>query len=506
MDGSRQAALSPEIPWEIASRLLWIPDRSRSMGVRVMAGRGAGKSRLLGRIIAWEDFLRGVPLVVLDPHGPTIDNFVDKLLYLPAAVQRRLAKRILYVNMNGMDGHVPTFPLYFRFGDESLYRVSQRYLDILRRIDPFLVTASVEGWNALWRIGTYTGMALAALDRQITDADEFLAQPTNFLGTLGAAAKAQPELAPVLSFFGQEFSQWDARTRASRTEAFLTKTALFRLDPTMRAMFGASTMSINWQRVVDERQAVLLDFRDEHDVERMRFKLLWVYSTFLEFVRRRGAGRHTPISLIVDELTYLLSMQTHHGSILEADLDELINRLSRNFSLWLTLAHQELSQVSEPIRKALMTMGTQIIGSTSDPESARFLASRFSRFDPSWVRKREPMYTSYMGNTHVIDYRTVEYTRDEQAELRSFRFLDLPRYHFLVAVAANEGTAGGHLQRMTIERFDQGMFVNEELVTEARAILMRRNGRPMAELLDNKAAHPPQLPSPRSRVQRVVRS
>ena len=65
--------INPYIPSEIQERLLWLPDESRSMGIHIMAGKGSGKSRLMGRLIAWLDFVRGVPQVIVDPHGPTID-------------------------------------------------------------------------------------------------------------------------------------------------------------------------------------------------------------------------------------------------------------------------------------------------------------------------------------------------------------------------------------------------------------------------------------------------
>jgi hypothetical protein len=50
------------------------------MGIYLPAGRGTGKSRLLGRKIAIQDFLAGFPQVIFDPVGATIDNFLDKVL------------------------------------------------------------------------------------------------------------------------------------------------------------------------------------------------------------------------------------------------------------------------------------------------------------------------------------------------------------------------------------------------------------------------------------------
>ena len=42
-----------------------IRDDVRNMGIHLVAGRGSGKSRVMGRIIAKQDILRGVPTVLL---------------------------------------------------------------------------------------------------------------------------------------------------------------------------------------------------------------------------------------------------------------------------------------------------------------------------------------------------------------------------------------------------------------------------------------------------------
>ena len=126
-----------------------LPDAGRGMGLFVLGTRGAGKSRLLGRLVAYQDLLRGVPLVVVDPIGGLIDNLLDKLTYLPAELQERLWPRLRYVNMNGADGRVLPWPIYPQHGPGDGYEASQRFVDVLRRADPELATASIQGLNRL---------------------------------------------------------------------------------------------------------------------------------------------------------------------------------------------------------------------------------------------------------------------------------------------------------------------------------------------------------------------
>src|SRR5512144_2819675 len=150
------------------------------MGLFVLAPRGAGKSRLLGRLVAYQDLLRGVPLVVVDPIGGLIDNLLAKLTYLPAEIQERLWPRLRYVNMNGQDGRVLPWPIYPQRpgpGPGDGYEASQRFVDVLRRADPELATASIQGLNRLAPIATALGLLLPALGLGLTEADGLLTEP-----------------------------------------------------------------------------------------------------------------------------------------------------------------------------------------------------------------------------------------------------------------------------------------------------------------------------------------
>jgi hypothetical protein len=37
------------------------------MGMYLLGARGSGKSRLSGRVIAWQDYRSEIPLVIIDP-------------------------------------------------------------------------------------------------------------------------------------------------------------------------------------------------------------------------------------------------------------------------------------------------------------------------------------------------------------------------------------------------------------------------------------------------------
>src|SRR5688572_16750678 len=108
-----------------------LPPSARVMGVYILASRGSGKSRLSGRVLAWQDFRAGIPQVIIDPLGGTIDNFLDRvfrfLQHIPPEQHGKYWQRIRYVDMSGISGVITPFPLYYKLGSErSLREVAER--------------------------------------------------------------------------------------------------------------------------------------------------------------------------------------------------------------------------------------------------------------------------------------------------------------------------------------------------------------------------------------------
>lgn len=472
------------LPYHIARKQLWLPDKSRNMGIHLMAGRGSGKSRLMGRVVGWNDFVRNIPLVILDPAGPTIDNLLDKILRLPQSEQEALLARMVYVDMSGRGARVVPFPLYYRLGDESLYEVSQRFLDTVQSADPNLLSASVQGWNALWRIGTYTGMVLAGLRYQITEAEDLLAHPKDWTGRLHLALEKNPDdLLSAVDFFLNEYPSMDKREREMLTRSFLTKITSFALDRRLTAMFGAGTPGVDWGRVIRKRQAVLLDFRRVTDPQERRFKMLWVFQSFFTFIKHRGAGRHTPISFIVDELANLSHTQVQGESPFAKALDELINVYARNGMVWLTLAHQELFQIEARIQPTLMSLGTQILGVTSDRNAALTMAKQLFPIDPHRVKRYDPIYSNSRGFSTVIDERPVTFTPEEQHYIASNILTSKRLFEFLVRPAAAEGDISQALYHVNIKAVDPNQWVQEEPVAQLRDRLRDHVGVPVSDIL-----------------------
>ncbi|MBW7884703.1 MAG: type IV secretion system DNA-binding domain-containing protein [Caldilineaceae bacterium] len=477
---------------DLVGQAVWFGDDARRSGIHLMGGPGSGKSRALGRLLAWIDFLRGSPQVVLDPTGGTIDNFLDRLILQPPAVQELLWPRVRYVDLGASDSVTP-MPLYRRrHAQESWFAVANRPLEIFRRIDPHLATASVEGWNALFEAGIYAGQLAAALGLQVTEVADLLRQPKRWKIRCETLRATYTDLEPALEYL-REYARLKPELQRRRTGSLLTKLLPFLADPAMQATFAADREGISIPAVDHECLTLLVDGRHERDPVRRQFKLLWLFRLVTDYLKERGmAGRARPLGFIIDEVTQLLGFHSLENTVMAEDLEELVSVVARNYGCNLTIAHQSLTQIAgERIRNVLMQMGTQIIGLVHNPDDREYLARHFFRYDAYKVKKEEPVWMNvqygigpYSGAApKIIDHTTTEFTAEEQLIAVAERFRTLDRFCFLVRRAAGEGAVANALQEVSIAQLDAGRYPDEEQLAVARRQLCQRDGFPVDDLL-----------------------
>ena len=95
------------------------------------------------------------------------------------------------------------------------------------------------------------------------------------------------------------------------------------------------------------------------------------------------------------------------------------------------------------MQKSLLSLGVQLIGSTTDVQAVKLLQERFSQDDPPRVKKTEPIYDRGAPTEYE---RSVEYTYQEQLELDAKRFLEFQPFNFLMAVPSGEGGTSNTLE------------------------------------------------------------
>lgn len=463
------------IPNSSAYRCVSLRDEYRRLGIHLVAGRGTGKSRFLGRLLGFQDVFRGVPTIIIDPVGATINNLIDKIGRLHPDDQRRIWPRVRYVDMNGRGDYVFPFPLYYRLGTEHQYTMARRFVDAIGRADPNLEIAPVQGMNAIRHIGTYVGIALSSLGLQISEAESLLTDPEPYIRRL-QSLKQTYSIRQTIRFFQQGHYQ-------AQASMFRSKIADIVLDPINRTIFAASTQDIVWSDLLDKHLCVLIDISQETDTYMKAFKMLWVYRTFITFILSQRLQRTTPISLIIDEFA---SMYNLKNDAVNRDMEELINVISRNHNIWLTLAHQEMYQFEEKTQESLMTLGTQIVGATTDPDAAFLFTKHFDRIDPMRIKRTKNVWAN-TGSTHlseflsynaleIIDHTYDSFTVPEQLITESYKYLDQLSFHFWVKLAMRSS-----LTQMSIENLDRGIYPDMDVVERDKNILMKLHGVPIED-------------------------
>lgn len=444
-DQDSAAPLPLFLPRRLVSGRLVVPDSVRDRGIAIHAGSGSGKSILLGRILCFQDLLRGVPQVILDPLGPLVDAFLTGIGLAPLDHRRELLSRVVYLDM--ASGSV-RFPLLARLPGERLVDAADRVLEAFRKLDPHLQSASIQGYNAMVRVGQPTLMALCALGLPVSEAETLLRRPEKWMERLTDASAHNPELRPVVAFFADEYLPLKSSDRLAAASTFMTKLATFSFDPDMRSMFACADGGIDLAEVVSRRQTVLVDFRGETNEGRRRFKTRWVYEWFMAYVKHRGPGRHRPLGLVIDELAELSSQTALDVDLFTRDVELAVNMFARNYSVWLTFAHQEMYQLPAATQKTILTMGTQGLGVTADSEAAKYLAEQFFPIDPYTVKRYENVYGSTPGGSYVIDHRIVDMPLEEQVLLAAKHLLGLQPFQFLVKRRNQPGLTPVSIRRL----------------------------------------------------------
>src|SRR6266540_3933732 len=121
---------------------LFLSNRHRNEGTRILSGRGTGKS-ILNAQIAMQDWYENNLATAVWDTGHTIDNILLSIAEMPdATIRKALWKRVRYVNMGGMDGRVIPWPIFHRFTNEPKNEpdadVYERFIAAIQRVNPEL--------------------------------------------------------------------------------------------------------------------------------------------------------------------------------------------------------------------------------------------------------------------------------------------------------------------------------------------------------------------------------
>lgn len=482
----------------------FISHKALKQGTHIVAGPGAGKTRFLGRLLAWLHLVQGKSLVVFDPTGGVVDNLFDKIIRLPPKHQQAVWQRIVYIDV-GAKHSVFSSPFYYRLSeDDTFFEIANRFPAVLKRIDPELTGAPILGWNSLHECLIHAGKLAAAGQRQLDFVADLIEQPIQYKGLLRELLAEYPELQPDVEYFRALMDPTSSALREKKTGSARNKLLPFLADPIRMATYAGKKNRLNWKKLINQHKVVLIDYRHQLDPDHLQFDLVWHLKGFMDAIKDRGmAGRGHEVMLIIDEVTAMLGQHTHNGhSILAEDLEELISRLGRNYGVNTVITHQGLYQVDERIQNVLMSMGNQLIGQLSNPDDCVRIARQLLRYEPLKVKKTENVWHSvteplllqlmkgdYGPVPKVIDKRTIEFTPEEQILDIVNRLLSLGRFQFIAQTVTGEGGQRSAPKKIHITRLDEDQYPIEEILAPLRRALTKQYGIPLQKVLAEMQAN-----------------
>src|SRR5829696_7401236 len=244
------------LPSHLMDESVLLSDEARTGGMFLMAPTGWGKSRFLGAQ-CHQDLLRGVGTVVLDAVGGTIDNCLNKLLYLPEEEQKELAEKIVYCNMAGYrvgetayDTYVTAWPMLYKLDEkETLDVTSQRIVDLISKTNKALASASIQGLPRVEAILTSTLQILAAHNLPISCAIDFLQNPERWRSRIEEAARLHPEVIRARNRLINDFLHLPRKQQQSQAEVILNRLQRIEFDAVAEAMFSAPKPLVDWDDV-----------------------------------------------------------------------------------------------------------------------------------------------------------------------------------------------------------------------------------------------------------------
>lgn len=330
-----------------------VPEHARSTHMYVIGITGKGKSKLLEYCI-FQDIQAHRGCVLIDPHSDLCED-VLKLCLTKKAISTDDAKRIIYFEPTRSDYFIP-FNVLKTEGNS--YSIAQRIVEAFRRTWP----------DSLQEAPHFSNVATAALitlvenDLTLIDMHRLLVDD-NWRNTL-LENVSNPE---VVSFFHERYDKWGRDAPVMR-ESTLNKVAAFAFNPYLRLILGHPENRLDLRQVMDEGKVLLVDLgRCDGETRRLLGSLL-VTGLEQAAVSRQNIPKHLrrPCYAYIDEFQ---DFAANPGSV--KSLAQILSEC-RKFGLHLTLAHQNLSQVSERMLGALGNIQTRIIFGISRQDAEWF--------------------------------------------------------------------------------------------------------------------------------------
>lgn len=374
----------------------------------VMGVTGQGKSKLLAHFAA-SLILQGVGCCLLDPHSDLATD-VLAILYDRGFFKRKDGyEKLLYIDMSRQDRFIP-------------FNVLQQPYPV-HEVARYLVEVCSRAWVALadGAAPLFENIMLASVpvlvenDLPLTALNDLLSKKGYRDELLKRCSDQQ-----VITFFKDQFDQW-GRDQPLMIGSALRRAFLLSYTPALRYSLGQQENVLNIRQLMDTNTSLIIDLGGlDEQTQRILGCLFTVGFEIAALSRADMPEQERSIyHLIMDEF-----------SMFSAQSEEALSRvlsLARKYGLFLTLAHQTWSQLSERLQGALQN--SMPIYFKLGYDDAVWAAPRLGRSNP-YHKKHE--VKPLPGHEIGIEHHPVYFQMQEEYETWTRKIEDLyPQQAFI---------------------------------------------------------------------------
>ena len=348
------------------SPLVRVTSSARTAHLYVIGMSGKGKSKLLEHCL-YQDIAAGRGCGLIDPHSLLADDLLRLLITRGVLADPDIRSRLIYVDPSRTDYVIPFNVL--ATAAVHPYDIAAAVLEAFRRTWPNCLKEAPHFSNVVTAaliVLIENGLTLMDMPRLLTNA-EFREQ------CLKSVAEPQ-----VVEFFHDRYDRWGREAPLMR-ESTLNKIGAFSLNPRLRLMLGQRANHLDFRAIMDEGKILILDLgHSDGETNRLIGSLV---VTGLELAMRRRQNRKL-WNLTIDEFAGYVA---NEGSI--KTLSHVFSE-GRKFRMSMTVAHQDLSQLTPRMLGALSNVQTKVIFGIGRRD-AEYFAKLIGRVNAEAI-KRDP--------------------------------------------------------------------------------------------------------------------
>ena len=304
--------------------------RDRLRHLYAIGGTGTGKSTMTLRT-ALDDIHKGCGVMVLDPHGELIE---DLLLRIP----RSRLNDVILLDVSDRDFPISLNP-FFNIPRHDHGLVASGMVDAFK---------AVTGYNDINTpifdrvINSASRLMLDHPSGTLLDMYYFLSNP----GFMGKVLEHSQDLV-IKDFWLKDYPRKSPADRERLVGSTLNNLDPFITDPIFRNMFGQKRSSINFRKIMDSGQILLVKL-PQGEIGLLKSKLIGALILAQIHTQSMRRNSREPFHIFIDEFAYFGTSTVQH----------MLSGI-RKFGVSLTLVHQYANQLSAEMQSAIFgTVGT----------------------------------------------------------------------------------------------------------------------------------------------------